>query len=313
MRTVGTSAADVPASERVFRAMGTDCRVLGYGPHADALVDLAVQRVAILEHCWSRFRPDSELNRLNTRAGQGPVAVSADLALLVDAMQRAWQWTNGRFDPTVLAAVRSVGYDADFAEVIGRSAVAGSVAVPAIGMAGVDVVDGQVVLPTGVGLDPGAIGKGLAGDVIVDELLGAGAEGILVDLGGDIVFGGVPGDSTYWQIEVIDERDASVCSSVTWPTPVPKAAVATSSALRRRWADGRHHVIDPSTGTVASVEVVQSTVVADSGWRAEVAATAAMLMGVTDGTRWLREQRLSGLLLTASDAFPVRRDEVCHV
>ncbi|MFM7597399.1 MAG: FAD:protein FMN transferase, partial [Actinomycetota bacterium] len=155
-------------AERRTRAMGSSAQVLVYAnaqAAADRLADLALMRAELLEQCWSRFRDDSELSRLNDNAGLGPVAVSADLETLVAIMREASEWTRGAFDPTILRAIRSLGYDADFAAIVARetlSALDESVS-PSLGMCGVviDTVAHTVSLPAGVGLDPGAIGKGL--------------------------------------------------------------------------------------------------------------------------------------------------------
>lgn len=277
--------------ERSFRAMGTQCRVIAYGQGAEALACLAAERVAILERTWTRFDDTSELSRLNARAGHGPVMVSDDLALLVAVMREAWAWTGGLLDPTVLRAVRAAGYDADFATVVAREATATAVpARPSPGMSGVVVapIAGgvSVDLPAGLGLDPGAIGKGLAGDIVVEELMAAGATGVLVDLGGDIVIAG-SADGDPWVIAIDGESDALV-----WDGPVDRIAICTSSTQRRRWADGRHHVIDPRTGEIARGDLVQATVVAGDGWRAEAAATCALLLGSERGAAWLAERDL---------------------
>ena len=284
--------------ERAFRAMGTDCRVLVFGDAAQSLAALAEQRVDLLEQCWSRFRLDSELNRLNRRAGTGPVTVSADLALLVQAMVAAWRWTDGRFDATVLTAMTELGYDADFATVIARDAVAAVTPRALVGMDGVEVSGDTVALPSGIGIDPGAIGKGLAGDVIVDDLMRAGARGVLVDLGGDIVLAGRPDDDV-WAIDIADERDGSTFTTLTWQAPIDHLAIATSSTLRRRWADGRHHVVDPMTGDVSRGDLVQATVVATDGWQAEAAATCALVLGSAAGSQWLTDHELQGFLITS--------------
>lgn len=287
-------------TERAFRAMGTDCRVLVFGDASETFAALAEQRVAVLEQCWSRFRPDSELSRLNRRAGSGSVAVSSDLALLVEAMVAAWEWTNGHFDATVLHAMQDLGYDADFAAVIAREAVAALTPRALVGMADVVVNDDTVSLPLEIGIDPGAIGKGLAGDIIVDELIEAGARGVLVDLGGDIVLAGQPDDDA-WSVDIVDERDRSTFTTLTWPAPMDHLAIATSSTLRRRWADGRHHVIDPATGDIARGDLLQATVVAPDGWQAEAAATCALVLGSTEGWAWLSDRNLQGFLITGDE------------
>lgn len=306
--------------EHKFRAMGTDCHLIVNATDEQAatrLIELALARVELLEACWSRFRPLSELNRLNAQAGTGPKVVSEDLLALVAAMREAWSATDGLFDPTILSSMHAIGYNADFATVLARDAIAITKvgAAPGMGDILINVVDHTVTLPAGVGIDPGAIGKGLAADIIVTEIMAAGATGVLVNLGGDIVVAGIPVDAdgaadSRWIIGVEDERNGSAPHSdgtdrvthwLYFPAGTPRSAVATSTVLKRRWADGRHHVIDPRTGDVARGDLVQVTIAADSGAAAETAATAALLLGADRATTWLTDRDLVGLLMTSDD------------
>ncbi len=295
---------------REFRAMGTDCSVLIFAASevfGGQLCDLAIQRVEILEQCWSRFRPSSELSRLNEQAGAGPVEVSDDLFTLVEAMSEACALTGGLFDPTVLANMRAIGYDVDYAAVIARDALfyAGMPRVspvPGMGSVILDASMQTVSLPVGVGLDPGAIGKGLGADIIVDEFLAAGADGVLINLGGDIALGGLPGTDPHWNIDVVDERDLqrhASLPSMTFPAGIAHAGVATSTSLGRVWGT-RHHVIDPRTGQCAESDLVQVTISANSGWWAEVAATTALIAGSAQAPSWLDDHRLQYLLLSST-------------
>jgi thiamine biosynthesis lipoprotein len=280
-----TLLASSTSHDVTFRAMGSDCQIRVWGDRAAELASLAVRRVQLLEQCWTRFSSASELSRLNARSGQGPQVVSADLLALVSAMQAAHTITDGRFDPTVHSAMVQHGYDVDF-ESLRISTIHMDLPTPqpTKGMCDVlvDLAASTVALPTGVTLDAGAIGKGLAGDVIVDELIEAGAQGVLVNLGGDIVFAGSPCDiegmPEAWVIAVGDaasERDV-----FNFPMDTYRGAVTTSSTLRRRWADGRHHVIDPRSGTMSDSDTAQATVVSSHGWLAEAHATALLLLNM---------------------------------
>ena len=54
--------------ERRLRAMGVDCHVVVNGD-ADML-DIAEQRIAALDRCWSRFDESSEISQLNAQPGR---------------------------------------------------------------------------------------------------------------------------------------------------------------------------------------------------------------------------------------------------
>ena len=68
--------------------MGSDIHVIvvadqsagGVGLSAEQLLGWADARIAGLEQRWSRFRPDSEVSRLNASAGSDGVLVSSDTA-----------------------------------------------------------------------------------------------------------------------------------------------------------------------------------------------------------------------------------------
>jgi thiamine biosynthesis lipoprotein len=303
--------------------MGTDCHVYIVADEVSGadLLQLAQDRAELLEDCWSRFRPASELNRLNAFAGQGPMVVSGDLYLLADRMRQAWSMSGGLFDPTVLSSMMALGYDADFSLVSARSAedLGDIITSTAPGMSGVRLDEAALTisLPAGVGIDPGAIGKGLAADIIAAELFETGADGVLINLGGDLAFVGNTEDGTSWSIGVEDERlpvddAARVLRVFEFPEGPTTAGIATSTTLKRRWAQGRrHHVIDPRTGGMSVSDLVQVTVVADEAWQAEITATTALLMPAVEAERWLRERDVPAILLTA-DRTIVTTDEEVH-
>ena len=283
------------------RAMGSDLHVIVWAPaSAERLAELATYRVALLEQCWSRFRPDSELNLLHARAGHGAIPVSEDLHRLVSALVRACSWSEGDVDATVLGGMVAIGYDADF-EVIRSTPMPTSwERVPGTGMGGVRVGDGAVALPRGVGLDPGAIGKGLAGDIVTAEIAASGAHAVLVSIGGDVVTHGTPPDTGEWRISLRDDRTDSRAEIDVVTLSGEARAVATSSTLRRRWS-GRHHVLDPRSGSPVASDVVQATVVTNCGWRAEAGATVALVRG-SSSAAWLAERGCTAYLLAGVPA-----------
>jgi thiamine biosynthesis lipoprotein len=214
--------------------MGSEVHVIVVGDDAAALAHRARLRVADLEGRWSRFRADSELSMLNTGAGR-PVPVSAETRTLVACATAGWRRSGGRFDPTVLPALVAAGYDRDYpalADAAKRSAPADGGA-PGCGGVVVDDRAGTVTLPAGAAFDPGGIGKGLAADLVTAELLGAGAQGVCVNLGGDLVARGTSPHRAGWGVAV-DDR-------LLPPAPtllLADGAVATSSVLHRTWVRG---------------------------------------------------------------------------
>jgi thiamine biosynthesis lipoprotein len=247
----------------------------------DELLAAAWARVEQLEARWSRFRPDSEVSALNRHAGT-PVTVSRETIALVRHAVAAWELTGGRFDPTVGAALVAHGYDRDFDALAsaGGAPPPGSPA-PTPGPAGIgiDVRSSEVTLPAGVVFDPGGIGKGLTADMVATALHETGAEGVLVNLGGDLRAIGTPAAAEGWTIGVPDPAHPAY---ELMRVALAEGAMATSSRLRRRWVTATgaaHHLIDPATGRPADTEVLAVTVVADQAWRAEALTKLGFLAG----------------------------------
>src|SRR5664279_5482548 len=100
-----------------WTAIGTTIRVVVTDEtRLDAARTMLEDDLAALDAACSRFRPDSELIRLEDRAGQ-PTTVSSVLAGAVRASLRGAQLTGGLVDPTLGRAMEANGYDRDFASV----------------------------------------------------------------------------------------------------------------------------------------------------------------------------------------------------
>jgi FAD:protein FMN transferase len=260
-----------------FPAMGSEASVyVVEGPAS--LVERARARIEALEGLWSRFRPASELTRLNDSAGGHPRRVSPETFELIRRGIEAWRMTGGLYDPTVLGDVLRAGYTTSFDELRGGPRPAGESGLTrGAGDIELDLRTRSVRLPAGVGFDPGGIGKGLAADLVVADLLAAGAAGACVNLGGDVRAAGTPPEES-WAIAI---------EHPTRPTPIAVAqlrdgAVATSSRLRRCWSTSQgvaHHLIDPRRGAPSDTTVGAATVIAARGWHAEAFAKAAFLAG----------------------------------
>jgi len=286
--------------------MGTDVEVLAVGAQDAAMATLGVLAADALEARearWSRFRPTSELCRLNAAAG-APVMVSPGTFSLIARAVDAWRDTGGRYDPTVLAALEAAGYDRDFDAIArdgdGDAATGSHHEVPGCGDVELDSLVSAVRLPVGVALDLGGIGKGAAADEVSAELVDAhvpGVTGVLVNLGGDLRARGESPQPHGWVVDIDDPLE----TGRTGLLALAEGAIATSTKLRRAWTRGDrtlHHLIDPRTGAPAESGLASVTVVAGEAWRAEVLAKAAFVAGVDDGRVLVEAAGATGLLVT---------------
>ncbi|MFI6463061.1 FAD:protein FMN transferase [Streptomyces sp. NPDC050538] len=207
----GRVGSGVEPATAVFSALGTTAVLLTADPARadDALLILRAELAAIDAAC-SRFRPDSELSRANTAAGNGPVPVSALLAEAVEVALRAAELTDGAVDPTVGPAVVALGYDRTFAQVPARRPEDTGPATaprPAAGWRTVrwDPALRLLRLPAGTTLDLGATAKALAADRAARLAAAAVGCGVLVNLGGDLSAAGEP-PAGGWRVAVADNH-----------------------------------------------------------------------------------------------------------
>jgi thiamine biosynthesis lipoprotein len=250
------------------------------------------------ESALSRFRPESELSRLNARAGTA-VTVGPILLAAIEASLEAARATGGLFDPTLRDELVRLGYDRSFEEVGDAPAASGR---PRGGGAWrstvVDRSAGTVALPAGSGLDVGGIAKGMAVDASLELLRSLGIETALVSAGGDLAVLGLPPGARAWGVLVGNDPERRV-------VPLVRGALATSGITKRHWRQGdvqRHHLVDPKTGEPAATGLREVTVAGGSCRVAEVGATAAFVAGPRVGPALLGRLGLAGLLVTEAGA-----------
>jgi thiamine biosynthesis lipoprotein len=274
---------------RVFHAMGTDVELLVDAEQADDALDAAECEFHRLEALLSRFRPDSELSRLNfgRELEAGPDLLRV-VALALEARDR----TGGRFDPTLHDALVAAGYDRSFELVAASSGPVATSAPPrraaAAVVADVVVVDGVIRLGEGVRLDLGGIGKGYAAERAAELLATAGP--CLVSAGGDVATRGGS-----WPVGVETSGDPLTLELRGG------SALATSGRDRRRWRRGGrelHHLIDPATGEPSASDLLRVTVVAADAVVAEVEAKALFLTGSERAAAEAHARRLPAVLVT---------------
>lgn len=271
-----------------FHALGTECELLlDVEPGPDAVLALASAEGEIrrLERLLSRFRPDSELSRLNET---GELEAGDDLLAVVRLAVEARERTGGRFDPTVHDALVAAGYDRSFEELTAD----GADSLPSPAGGAVRVSGRRIELEAGVRLDLGGIGKGYAVDRAVPGLAAVGP--CLVNAGGDLAVAGVPAGGV-WPVGLDTPAGGMTLG-------VAQGALATSGRDRRRWRAGgedRHHLIDPATGRPADSDLVTVTVAAPTAVEAEVAAKALFLAGEQAAAAEADALGLPALLVTA--------------
>jgi thiamine biosynthesis lipoprotein len=281
--------------------MGVQASITMVGGPA-GLLDRAASRLVHLETLWSRFLPGSDITRLNNGGG-GITAVSPETLRLIEWMVSAHSVTDGLFDPSMLQTTLALGDAASRRDSTARTIIG----------TGVETRHGRfspeihhdlcaVALPDGVTVDPGGIGKGLAADIVATESMELGADGVCVNLGGDLRCTGDSGHPDGWLVDIMSGPSHDIHR---WRISLRDGGVATSSTLARRWMSpaGRpvHHLIDPATGAPATEwpeDLQLVSVVAERAAWSEAFTKAVLLGGWRHGSQLADQHGLAVAAVT---------------
>lgn len=286
-------------------ASAADVILVDAAPDAGEWVEARLRQ---LEARWSRFVETSDITAINQHPDEW-IVVSSDTIRLLQTMQLASRATNGGYDPTFLHQLLSVGYSASIDD---PERITIAVDTPCrdhdVHDVRIDVATSSVFAPRGLSIDPGGIGKGFAGDLVVTELLAAGTGGALVSVGGDIAAAGVAPTEHGWHVHV--EHPTRAPATVT-TLAVSDGGIATSSTRSRRWlhsGEEQHHIIDPATGKRSRTDLATATVVANAGWLAEAHAGAALLQGTAGAIAYMDARCLTGIVVDVAGAVSATAD-----
>jgi thiamine biosynthesis lipoprotein ApbE len=288
-----------------WRALGSWATVQAPREQLVAASEEAAAMVAQIDRLASRFRCDSELAVVNRSAGRW-TAISPAFAELVALALWAADVSDGAVDPTLGEELGWLGYDGDFTALRAVDPITRFELVPAPRAdrrgqpwrrVRLDRRRLAICLPQNVSLDLGAVGKGHGADLAAAAAHARTGGPVLVSLGGDVaVAGDAPEDG--WSIGIAsDHRVAPAdCDEAV---RIHAGGLATSSLTARRWWQGEravHHVLDPRDGLPVAAHWVMATVAAGTCAEANIATTAALVLGPA-APDWLQRQGLAARLV----------------
>ncbi len=254
-----------------------------------------------LEAMCSRFRADSELSRLNEA---GELAASPEFFDLVALARKLSEETGGAFNP--LAQIARFGYDEDLALVAGRERAArGGEYSANWDEVAMEPETRRIALSPGQALDFGGFLKGHAAEILARGIVGRGASGALVNIGGDLYAAGRDAGGEPFSVAIFDP----VAGDDRFVVRAADSAVATSGTYRRRWTvDGapRSHILDGEGREAAAGGLASASVAHESGARAEALATAAMVLGPEDAPPLLAYAGATEWILIGDDGSITR-------
>ena len=286
----------------------------GENLHDEILAEL--QRV---DGSLSMFNDSSTISRIN-RNEAVDLSVDSLFVEVYELAQRIADDTNGAFDITVAPLVNAWGFGFKNEQMPSEAAVdslRSFVGYKKVSLAG---EKNQFKNPSDkqfknqpstfkilkedprTMLDCSAIAKGFGCDLVGRLFQREGIENYMIEIGGEVVVGGVNEKGEKWHIGVTKPEEAPEKSSNELQTilelPITTLhtshstlhALATSGNYRNFYVkDGKRyaHTIDPRTGRPVQHSILSATVIADNCATADAYATAFMVLGLDDAQRIL--------------------------
>ena len=240
-------------------------------------LDELYTEVARLERIFSRFDPQSDLSRVNERAGRGPVPVPPELLRISEEALALGQISRGTFDVAVGPLVALWSEAGRSGVLPGARELARARACAAPDLVRADRSAGTLELAREcASLDLGGIAKGWTLDRLAESLRAKGVTRALLNFGGSSLAAlGSPPDAGRW----------GVLAGEAGELYLRDQSLSVSGSLGQSVEIGGRsygHVVDPRTGR-ALTEASVAVVVAEDGARAEALSKALLVLGPSEG------------------------------
>jgi thiamine biosynthesis lipoprotein len=277
-----------------FTAMASPCELLLPSTEAAAAQDfgaLVAQEAWRVEKKFSRYRSDSVTAWIHENRGIR-IDVDAETASLIDFASQCFDLSGGLFDIT--SGVLRYAWQFDGSDRIPEADAIGRL-LPLVGFDKLQWQSPHLVVPAGMELDFGGIGKEYAVDRAYELLAARRSAPFLINFGGDLRANRSPAHGP-WHVG-IERPDTD--RQATMILDLEHGALATSGDSRRYLLkDGVRfgHILDPRSGWPVAGAPRSVTVAASSCTEAGVLSTLALLHGAA-AKEFLEQQGLRYWLL----------------
>jgi len=274
----------------LFEAMASPCHLLvetESQTQAQALLRTVAWEAWRIEAKFSRYRKESALARINASGG-ARLKVDEETARLLDFSSLMHDISGGLFDITSGVLRRIWKFDGgdklpkpeDVERIL-----------PLVGWSKARWQTPFLVLPDGMELDLGGLGKEYAVDRALMLARQEADVAMLVNFGGDMAASGPRASGQPWIVGVEDPHGGA---ESIWTLKVSGGGLATSGDSRRFLLhDGKRygHILDPRTGWPVEGAARAVTVADGSAARAGMMATLAILQG-PGAEEFLKDQQV---------------------
>lgn len=281
--------------------MDTMIRVRVFGD--ESVLDDVFLRLKEIDVQFNRHSENSDISRINRKAGVSSVEVSEEVYRLLSRAMEYYRWTDGAFNPAIGALSdlwkiegsgterTTIPSEQDIRRVLERC-----------DPSSVELKDGTVFIHThGVVLDLGGMVKGYAADQIVEILKQRKVSAAVIDLGGNIYVYGKKPDGFEWKIGIADPFTEEHHEAFILNTHA--LSCVTSGDYERYFTyqgERYHHIFDTKTGYPVRNGLASVSVLSKNSEQADVLSTACFVLGEKKALELLKQFKVEAVFITKS-------------
>ncbi len=286
-----------------FRAIGTEIGLdisldsENKKTHAMATTVAVEQFLKTEEEIFSRFDPESELSKINSKLGEWHKTSPSMLDLAKKIISYSSK-SDGLYDPRIIDILEKIGYRKSFLE---NDFASLKIDTDKINFTFKNPLKEDLKIKNGKILfshpmDFSGLAKGYLADKVSLFIKNQGFENFIVDLGGDMFISGKKKGNRPWHISIEDIPEEKVLLKLQ------NLAIATSGISRKQWGVGEkrfHHLINPLSPEKFSLNVLSVSVIAKTVIEADFLAKIIFLMGKTRGKKYCIKENIPAFFLNS--------------
>lgn len=262
--------------------LGTLISLRAFGNKAEKAVNEAIEKLNDIDDKMSVFKEESDISKINSKAGVTPQAVSKDTYFVVKNAVEYSQILEGTFDPTIRPLVKLWNIGNDKETIPKKAKIEEALKLVNYNDVILDESNCTIMLKNKYqALDIGGIAKGFAADEVRDIFHKQKVKSALIDLGGNIFALGSKDDGTPWRVGIQNPFESR--GDFVGILSVKDKSIVTSGNYERYFMkDGQrfHHIIDPKTGYPSQSKIISATIISDNSIDGDGLSTGVYILGI---------------------------------
>lgn len=287
--------------------MDTFITIYFWGKDSEKAKEICWKKLEELDQKLNRFNPQSEVYKINKKAGDW-IEVSKEVEDVLKEAKYYAQISEGLFDPTIGPLMELWGFyngslyipnDKELKEALSK-----------VNWKDLEISEGKVRLKRkGMSLDLGGIAKGYAVQRLLEISKNLNLQRVYLDIGGTIGVYGKPLKGDYWIIGIKHPRKEG---RIIGKIKIKSGVVATSGDYERFFVNnGKRypHIINPKTG-IPSSEIMSVTIISKNGITADALSTLFFVLGERGKDLWKSKFRDVGVIIVEKDGKIWKSDNI---